>query len=144
MYMVKYSSIGNKKNKSAQYWTTINPELVDELYQRIMQKFIVEKKYRDPNYTARSLARELGTNMRYISAVVNLRFQDNYSQLVNDFRIKEAMYKLKDAPDGRLKVEDVAREVGFANRQTFYAAFYKRTGMSPKEFYRKSIEEKSE
>lgn len=31
-------------------------------------------------------------------------------------------------------MEDIALNVGFSNRQSFYSAFYKRTGMTPREF----------
>lgn len=131
--MSKYN-LTEKKLKAPLYRTLLNPTLVEELYQQIMAKFIVEKKYRNPNYSAQLLAEELGTNTRYISAVINLRFQDNYSQMVNDFRIKDAMYMLKDKHNDGMTVEDIALAVGFANRQSFYAAFYKRTGTSPREY----------
>jgi len=116
------------------YRLLINPAMVESLYEKIMAKFIIEKKYRDPNYSAQMMAKELDTNTRYISAIVNLRYQDNYSQMVNEFRIKEAMYILKDPHCEQMTMEDVAKTVGFANRQSFYAAFYKRTGQSPREF----------
>ena len=123
------------------YRTLLNTELVEELYQRIMAKFVVEKKYRDPNYSAQMLAMELGTNTRYISAVINLRYRDNYSQMVNEFRVKDAMYMLNDKHMEKMTMEEIALAVGFANRQTFYAAFFKRTGVSPKEYRRMNVEE---
>ncbi len=131
--MSKYN-LTEKKIKAPLYRSLLNPTLVEELYQQIMAKFIVEKKYRDPDYSAQLLAEELGTNTRYISAVINLRFQDNYSQMVNEFRIKDAMYMLKDKHNAKMTVEDIALAVGFSNRQSFYAAFYKRTGTSPREY----------
>ena len=42
-----------------------------------------------PNYSAKDLAKELKTNTRYLSAVVNSRFGMNYSRLLNEYRIKE-------------------------------------------------------
>ena len=123
------------------YRTLLNTELVEELYQRIMAKFVVEKKYRDPNYSAQMLAMELGTNTRYISAVINLRYRDNYSQMVNEFRVKDAMYMLNDKHMEKMTMEEIALAVGFANRQSFYAAFFKRTGVSPKEYRRMNVEE---
>jgi len=112
----------------------LRSELVDELYDRIMQKLILEKKYRDPDYSARQLAQELGTNTRYVSAVVSLRYQDNYSTLVNDFRIREAAYMLTDKRWADLNVEDIGLAVGFSNRQSFYASFYRMKGITPREY----------
>ncbi len=138
--MSKYN-LTEKKVKAPLYRTMLNSKMVEELYQRIMAKFIVEKKYRDPDYSAQKLATELGTNTRYISAVVNLRYQDNYSQMVNEFRIKDAMYLLKDKHAQKMTMQEVATSVGFANRQSFYAAFYKRTGLSPKEYRKQNVKE---
>ncbi|HBE55538.1 MAG TPA: AraC family transcriptional regulator [Prevotellaceae bacterium] len=129
----KYN-ITEKKQKNPLYRSLVKPELVEKLYQKIMAKFVIEKKYKDPEYSAQKLAKDLETNSRYISAVINLRFQDNYSQMVNEFRVKDAMYMLKDQHNARMSMEEVAAQVGFSNRQSFYAAFYKRTGCTPREF----------
>ena len=138
--MSKYN-LTEKKAKAPLYRSLLSPKVVEELYQQIMEKFVVEKKYRDPEYSAQKLAVELGTNTRYISAVINLRFQDNYSQMVNEFRIKEAMYLLKDRHNEDMTMEEIAKAVGFANRQSFYAAFYRRTGTSPREFRETNAQE---
>ena len=138
--MAKYN-LTEKKMKAPLYRTLLNSEMVEELYERIMSKFIVEKKYRDPEYSAQKLAIELGTNTRYISAVINLRYQDNYSQMVNEFRIKDAMYILKDKHAQKMTMKEIALTVGFSNRQSFYAAFFKRTGQSPKEYRKVNAKE---
>lgn len=131
--MAKYNIV-ERKEKDASYRMQLRPELVDELYDRILEKLILEKKYRDPDYSARQLAQELGTNTRYVSAVVNLRFQDNYSTLINDFRIREAAYMLTDQRWADRNVEDIGLAVGFSNRQSFYASFYRMKGITPREY----------
>ena len=113
--MAKYN-LTEKKQKTPLYRSLLKIETVDELYQQIMAKFIVEKKYRDCNYSAKKMAEELNTNVRYISAIINLRYQDNYSQMVNEFRIKEAMYMLKDRRYLNMTIEEIALAVGFQNR----------------------------
>ena len=77
--MAKYN-LTEKKQKTPLYRSLLKMETVDDIYQQIMAKFIVEKKYRDSSYSAKKMAEELNTNVRYISAIVNLRYQDNYSQ----------------------------------------------------------------
>ncbi len=136
--MGKYN-LTEKKMRAPLYRSLLNPEMVENMYQAIMAKFIVEKKYRNPEYSAQKLADELNTNTRYISAVINLRYQDNYSQMVNEFRIKDAMYLLKDKHSQKMTMEDIALTVGFSNRQSFYAAFYKRTGITPREYRQKNM-----
>ena len=131
--MAKYN-ITEKKKKEASYIGALSTSLVEEIYEKILLKFVVEKKYRDPEYTAAKMAEEIGCNARYISAVVHLRYRDNFSQLINDFRIKEAMYMITDKHFADLKMEDVARATGFANRQCFYSAFFRKNGMTPLEY----------
>ena len=137
--MAKYN-LTEKKQKTPLYRSLLKLETVDEVYQKIMAKFIVEKKYRDCNYSAKKMAEELNTNVRYISAIINMRYQDNYSQMVNEFRIKEAMYMLKDRIYLNMNIEDIALSVGFQNRQCFYVAFYKRVGITPREYRITNIE----
>ena len=115
--MAKYN-ITEKKKKDAAYITTLSTSLVETIYEKILLKFVVEKKYRDPKYSAARMADEIGYNVRYISAVVHLRYRDNFSQLINDFRIKEAMYMITDKHFANLKMEEIAHATGFANRQT--------------------------
>lgn len=94
----------------------------------------MQKKYKDKDYSAKKLAEDLGTNTRYISAVVNVRFHMNYTSFVNKFRIEEAMTILVDKRYQDLKMEEVSDMVGFANRQSFYASFYKIMKMTPREY----------
>lgn len=131
--MAKYN-ITERKKKEASYIGALSTSLVEEIYEKILLKFVVEKKYRDPEYTAAKLAEEIGCNARYISAVVHLRYRDNFSQLINDFRIKEAMYMITDRHFADLKMEDIALATGFANRQCFYSAFFRKNGMTPLEY----------
>lgn len=135
--MAKYNIVP-KKNKAPLYRSLLSHERVEELYERIMEKFVVEKKYRDPSYSTIEMAKELGTNVRYISAAINMRFQDNYSQLVNDFRIREAMYLLRNYQSRHLNMEQIGQKVGFVNRQSFYAAFYRRNGITPRQYRQES------
>ena len=83
-------NLREKKDKKAAYRSLIRAELADELYDKILNIIVVQKKYKDPNYSAKDLARELKTNTRYLSAVVNSRVGKNYSCLLNEYRIKDA------------------------------------------------------
>ena len=135
-------NVRERKIKEAAYRGMIRAELADELYDKIMNILIIEKKYKDPNYSARDLAKELNTNTRYLSAVINSRFGMNYSCLVNEYRIKEALHLLVDKRYADKNVEEISAMVGFANRQSFYAAFYKNVGETPNGYRKKHAESK--
>ncbi|MGL4851722.1 MAG: helix-turn-helix domain-containing protein [Phocaeicola sp.] len=130
-----------KKEKNAAYRSLIRAELADELYDKILNIVVVQKKYKDPNYSAKDLAKELQTNTRYLSAVVNSRFGMNYSCVLNEYRVKDAMHLLTDKRYADKNIEDISVMVGFSNRQSFYAAFYKITGETPNT-YRKMYQKR--
>ena len=131
--MTKYN-ITEKKEKEAAYRSLVSPKLMDEMKEKILHIIVMEKKYKDKNYSAKKLAEDLGTNTRYVSAVVNVRFHMNYTSFVNKYRIEEAMAILVDRRYQDLRMEEVSDMVGFANRQSFYASFYKIMKMTPREY----------
>ena len=131
--MAKYN-ITEKKEKEAAYRTLVNPQLMDEMKEKILDIIVMKKKYKDKDYSAKKLAEELGTKTRYISAVVNVRFHMTYTSFVNKFRIEEAMTILTDKRYKDLNMEEVSDMVGFANRQSFYASFYKIMNMTPRDY----------
>ena len=131
--MAKYN-ITEKREKEAAYRSLVSPRLMDEMQEKIMNIVVMQKKYRDKDYAAKRLAEDLGTNTRYISAVVNVRFHMNYTSFVNKYRIEEAMTILVDKRYQDLRMEEVSDMVGFANRQSFYASFFKIMGITPREY----------
>ena len=131
--MAKYN-ITEKKEKEATYRSLVSPKLMDEMKEKILDIIVMQKKYKDKDYSAKRLAEDLGTNTRYISAVVNVRFHMNYTSFINKFRIEEAMAILVDRRYQSLRMEEVSDMVGFANRQSFYASFYKQMHITPRAY----------
>lgn len=138
--MTKYN-ITELKVKKATYRTFVSPQKMDEMQEKVMQIIVMEKKYRDKDYSAKDLAAELGTNTRYISAVINTRFHMNYTSFVNKYRIEEAMSILVDKRYQNLRMEEVSDMVGFANRQSFYASFFRFKAMTPRDYRLKVLQE---
>ena len=132
-------NLTEKKPKEAAYRMLIRAELIDALYEKIIQKIVVQRKYKDPDSSSNQLAEDLDTNTRYVSAVVNVRFNMNYTSLVNEYRIKDACYLLADKRHAERNMEEVSVMVGFANRQSFYAAFYKIMGITPRAYRMKHL-----
>ena len=131
--MAKYNII-EKKEKEAAYRSLVSPKMMDEMQEKILNIIVMQKKFRDKDYSAKKLAEELGTNTRYISAVVNVRFHMNYTSFVNKCRIEDAMTILVDKRYQNLRMEEVSDMVGFSNRQSFYASFFRMVGITPREY----------
>ena len=132
-------NIKEKEEKNAPYRSLIRAELADELYDKILNIILIEKRYRDKDFSAKELAKELNTNTRYISAVINSRFNTNFSCLINEYRIKEAMHRMTDKRFSDMTIEEIGTLVGFANRQSFYAAFYRVMGETPNNYRKRHM-----
>ena len=131
--MTKYN-ITERKEREATYRSLVSPALMDELKDKILNLIVMQKKYKDQDYSAKKLAADLGTNTRYVSAVVNVKFHMNYTSFVNKYRIEEAMSILTDKRYQKLRIEEVSDMVGFSNRQSFYASFDRIMGITPREY----------
>jgi AraC-like DNA-binding protein len=135
-------NLREKKKKNAAYRNLIRPELASDLYKKIQKIVIEEKMYKQSDFSAKELAKRLNINTRYLSAVINSKFGENYSCLHNKYRIKESMRLLADKKMADKNIEDISLMVGFANRQSFYAAFYKYTGETPNGYRKRKLVEK--
>ena len=122
------------KKCTADYHTILGDERKDELRDRIVEIIVDDKKYREKNYTASKLAAELGTNLRYISAVMTERFHTNFNGLVNKHRIEEAMTLLAGEEYRDKSITEIGEMVGFGTRQAFYASFFRFLNTTPREF----------
>lgn len=131
---MKVDQFDIQEEKEASYRRLVRPRMMEELKEGILEKFVVQKKYRDNGYTARQLAADLDSNVRYISAVIRVQFHTNYTTLVNKYRVEEAMSLLSDQRYEDLNVEEIGDIVGFAHRQSFHTAFLKYVGMTPKAY----------
>ena len=131
--MTKYN-INSGTKKEAAYRALVSPKLMGQLKVRIVNILLKKKKYKDKDYSAKRLAEDLGTNTRYVSAVVNVCFDMNYTSLVNKYRIDNAKALLVDKRYCNLRMEEISDMCGFSNRQSFYAAFYKYTGVTPRRY----------
>ena len=131
--MAKYR-IYEHKVKEAGYRSLISPRMMDKMQEQIMNIIVMQKKYRDKDYSAQKLANEIGTSNYTISAVVNTRFHMSYSLFVNKHRIDEAMCLLVDKRYQDLNVTEIGDMVGFANPQSFYASFFRFKGITPRQY----------
>jgi AraC-like DNA-binding protein len=100
---------------------------------KITRYFEEAKPWLEPELKIGDVARALGTNRTYISTLLNETLQTNFNHFVNFYRIAEAKRLLKNGGT-TLKMEELATKCGFNSYSTFFSAFRKETGISPKEF----------
>lgn len=87
------------------------------------------------DFSLQQLADKIGSNYKYVSQVINERYQKNFRQLLNEARVKEACLRLDDPEHyGNLTIEAIATSLGFKSRSNFTVTFKKITGISPSDF----------
>ncbi|MCI4646390.1 MAG: helix-turn-helix domain-containing protein [Hyphomonadaceae bacterium] len=91
-----------------------------------------DRLYENPNLSRRQLSDAIGTTDHRVSEVLNRHLCTSFYDYVNSWRIHEAKRLL--AEDSSRSVLEIALEVGFNSRSTFYSAFRKSTGQNPSEF----------
>lgn len=93
-----------------------------------------EKLYLKPNLTIDEVSLEVGTNRAYLSKCVNIELQVNFRELVNAYRIQEAMVLFEEDPN--LSLTDLCQRCGFNNYSSFTFSFKLNTGQTPGEWCR--------
>ncbi|MGS2763028.1 helix-turn-helix domain-containing protein [Sinomicrobium sp. M5D2P9] len=101
-------------------------------YVRVIDELLnVGKLYRKPDLSREYIAEKIGISPGYLSEIINSNYNQNFSSLVNSYRIKEAMELLQHPEFSKYNIVSVAYEVGFNSKSSFYKAFKKETGTTP-------------
>jgi len=132
-----------KSNKKPSPETNVHKsEISEETIQEILgylQKFEDSKGYLSQKVSLSDTAKSFGTNSTYLSKVVNIEKQKNFSKYINDLRIIYAFEELKTNTTFRkYTIKAIAQECGFKSAESFSKAFYKKYGIYPS-FYIKRL-----
>lgn len=88
--------------------------------------------HRSQNLTIVILAKEIGTNQKYLSRYFNETCNLSFRDWLNDLRMQEAKKILLD--NSNITVESIASECGFTSRTHFHTLFVKMFGMTPSQY----------
>lgn len=113
----------------------------DRLKNDILYIVKTKKMYKSNGYTARMLAKDLNTNLRYVSQVLSECYGMNYKTFVNKLRVEDAMEMLGNRKYDDVTVEDIGTAVGFLNKQSFFTYFTRISGVTPLRYRKMKNEE---
>ena len=106
-----------------------------ETYKESIDAILIKGKwYLVPDFSAQQLAEQLGISIFSLSRLLKAIYGKSYSDIVHAHRIQDATRHLKDKRFAPYSVDDIGMMVGFKNRQSFFTAFKKLTGMTPDKF----------
>ena len=120
-----------KEKKSS----TLDEDRINELCDKIDKALLDNTLICSPDFSLQQLAEHIGSNYKYVSQVINDRYQKNFRLLLNEARVREACRRLGDPEHyGNLTIEAISTGLGFKSRSNFAVTFKKITGISPSDF----------
>ncbi len=112
----------------------ISQERIAEIEENIRNHFSKNKPFLRQGYSLRMLSEEMHLPLHQLSAFINNYYKMNFNDFINEYRILSCIEKLLKKEWEFKKLESIADESGFSNRNTFTSAFKKATGLNPSEF----------
>jgi AraC-like DNA-binding protein len=143
LYALAYLSLrqpgvltGDNISPPAKRYETSNltPERSERYAERLLRFMETEKPYTDSELTLQKLAEKLAIPARHLSRIINERFNQNFADFINSYRVEEAKKRLLDLSKKHYSVLAIAEEVGFSSKSSFNLVFKKHTHMTPSEF----------
>jgi len=105
----------------------------EDLFEQIKESLIQNENYKDADLNLNILAQMVKSNSKYVSQAIQQHTDKNFNTYINHLRVMEAQKLIQESLE-ELNLNDVMYACGFKSRSTFYTAFQKETGMSPKQY----------
>ena len=132
----------NEKPLTKYAASTLTEEQKESLKNSIVNYMNNNKNYLHIDYSINTLAKDLDISRSYISQVINELFNRNFSNFLNEYRIKEAKKILSASSGLKYTIESIAEMVGYKSKTAFNNAFKKHVGVTPS-FYLDYIKNES-
>lgn len=114
-----------------------NVECIMEQMASLMEEQML---FTDETLTLKMLADRLSITPHQLSQLLNDKLNTNFSNYINQYRIREAQRILIEEPDR--SVLTIAFEVGFNNKTSFYDAFSRFNNVSPHKYRKEKLRKK--
>ncbi|HAS46795.1 MAG TPA: hypothetical protein DCS93_40295 [Microscillaceae bacterium] len=119
--------------KRAKYHkSTLRQDFIKEKVQVVQQMIEGEKLYLSPEFSLDLLASKTGLSRHHISQMINAELQCTFSELTNQYRVQEAKERL--AQEEFVKIEQLAYQLGYKSKSTFFNVFKKHTNLTPAQY----------
>ncbi len=107
---------------------------LSEAYLSLLEFLEAQKPYRNPEFDLAMLSREFGHSKHHLSLLIKEATGLNFRDFINKYRLEEAKKKLASAHSKQFTIQSIANDAGFTSLATFYRAFKKLEGRTPKSF----------
>lgn len=101
---------------------------------RLKEAVAANRLYEDPELTLTTLALKLKIHPHDLSRIINTGLEKNFSDLINEFRVRDIARKMQDPAYDQITLLGIAYESGFNSKTTFNRVFKEMTGKTPAEY----------
>jgi putative ABC transport system permease protein len=105
---------------------------------RLREAVAANRLYEDAELTLNTLAVKLMIHPHELSRIINLGLEKNFSDFINEFRVRDVARKMQDPSYDKFTLLGIAYESGFNSKTTFNRVFKEITGKTPAE-YKKGV-----
>lgn len=109
----------------------------DSLKSKIIQLLEEGIVIKEKGMTLMLFSNKLGVSPKLVSLEINQEFGKGFNELLNQYRVKFAIEKIEHGYLDDFTVEALGDLSGFNSRTTFFNAFKKEMGCSPKDFWKR-------
>lgn len=126
----------DKRSQPQKYQrSALNEQDAAKIAEKIEAAMQEGKLFLDASLSLPKLAKSINTSPNYISQTLSEALGANFFDYINKYRVNEAKQQLEQTQD---TVLDIAMNVGFNAKSSFYTAFKKETQQTPSQ-YRKGL-----
>lgn len=102
---------------------------------KVLMNFIEnEKPYLNTELNQQHLVEGTSLSKHKISELINRALNKSFYELINEYRIKEAIRLIEEGEYKEQTLASIAENAGFKNQATFYKVFKAHTGQTPHNF----------
>jgi AraC-like DNA-binding protein len=113
---------------------TFTEDEIKQWQEQIQDYIEANKPYLNPAFRISEIAQHFSMNVSQLSTLINLCFNQNFNDLINSYRIKAFMQRIKEGQLESYTLMSLAYDSGFNSKTTFNRAFKKYAGISPSEY----------
>jgi len=116
----------------------LDDKTMDLINKQLMDLIKVNKIHKQENISLVIVAKKLHINAKELSQAINRKTGYNFNTFINFHRIEEMKLLLSDPNQKDKSILQIAYEVGFNSKGSFYPLFKKLTGMTPLAYRKKN------
>jgi AraC-like DNA-binding protein len=111
--------------------SSLTSDRAEEYADKLRAHMTAQRPHLDAELTLPALAEQLALPPHHVSQIINSRFNSNFFDFVNEYRVEEAKRLLTDKSRNHYTILAIAQEAGFNSKTSFNTAFKRFAGHTP-------------